>query len=493
MLAHELSPAAVFSILVNTCMGIGFLAIPYSTLRFGLMGAVTITLGLGALAVCTGLWVATTLSLTWALTRTKQDPEISAQTPLSASEDKTDTCDHGNFEIGTSFQMSFVKLIGVLYGDACQKCATSVLTLVLVIALWSFAAIFAGSMAAIVPAPLIGGTCDVYGEWTDPTCASRYYLYLAIFAVLMVLLTLVRLREQQSFQLAMTVCRIVLGVAIVGDCIRMLSLGEAPPHPGHGADESAHVVGSTSGSIYRSDRFPSSPSPWNVNLDRGPQHIALVTAALTVHMVIPDAVHDLADKKRNLLPTIGAALAFCAVVYCLLSGAVVLTYGAWTRPVCTLNWVNYTAGQPVAGPFAIAFRSFVILVPVLDVTAAYPILAQSLAANLDAAIHSETGDRPAWYLALSCAVGPLIGAALVYDAAETLGWCGVLLVPFVFILPQLLLLRAEHLCLKEFSDDQVHTSTYWCWHCDRRLVLASLFIGILLCALSFVSVFSSLF
>merc|ERR1719253_1542339 len=110
----------------------------------------------------------------------------------------------------------------------------------------------------------------------------------------------------------------------------------------------------------------------------------------------------------------------------MVSASVVSAFGSWTHPVCTLNWVNYTAGEPHAGPVAIMFRLFVILMPVFDVTAAYPILAQSLASNLQAVVSAEHYDSP-WYLRLICAVGPLVGAALVYDAATTLGWCGILL------------------------------------------------------------------
>jgi hypothetical protein len=217
--------------------------------------------------------------------------------------------------------------------------------------MWSFAAIFASSMVAVVPAPFIGGTCDVYDDWDNDACASRYYVYLVIFAVLMSLLSLIHLSEQQGFQFAMTLCRICLVVAIVGDCLRMASHGEAPPHPGRMKDDSSHIVPTgdgSSGDHYDADRWPSVSSPLHTNIWRSPQHISLATAALTVHMIIPDAVHDLGNKKRNLLPTVGAALAFCMVVYCIVSVAVVMTFGEWTRPVCTLNWVNYTAGEPVA-------------------------------------------------------------------------------------------------------------------------------------------------
>lgn len=490
----ELSPPIVFAFLVNTCMGIGFLAIPYSTLKFGLLSGLAATLLLGLLAICTGLWIATTLSLTWALVRSKGDPEIAARTPVISSESDV-LCKEDRFDIGKSMQMSYVKLVGLLYGDWTQNLLGLVLALVLVTAMWSYAAIFASSMAAIVPAPFLGGTCDVYDDWADSACASRYYLYLAAFAVLMVLLSLVHLREQKTFQVAMTLCRVVLGVAIIGDCLRMLALEEAPPHPASGGGASAHVVPAGEDGAthhYHADRWPSVPSPWRVNLQHGPQHIALATAALTVHMVIPDAVHDLSDKKRYLFPTVGASLAFCAIVYCFVSAAVVQTFGAWTRPVCTLNWVNYTAGRPVAGPLAIALRSFIILMPVFDVMAAYPILAQSLASNLQSVISPETDGRPAWYLRLVCALGPLLGASIVYDAAQTLGWCGILLVPFVFILPQLLLVKAEQLCIKEFGEDSVHTSIYWRWYCDRHVVLGGLFIGSVLTLVSAFSVLSGL-
>jgi len=177
-----------------------------------LLPAVAVTIGLGILAICTGVWITTTLSFTWALTRSKG--EISTHVPVTSIDHELATCKEDKFDIGRSMQMSYVKLIGMLYGDASQQIATALLTLVLVIAMWSYAAIFASSMAAVMPIPFIGGTCDVYGEWADQACASRYYLYLFLFALLMVTLSLIQLREQKSFQLPTFVCA-AIGIALL--------------------------------------------------------------------------------------------------------------------------------------------------------------------------------------------------------------------------------------------------------------------------------------
>lgn len=495
MVKDGISPYVAFSFLVNACMGIGFLALPYSSLRFGLIASLIVTILLGILATLSALWIATTLSLAWALSRSNKlhaDSDVTARVPIATKSERGDRDkDDDQFEIGHSMQMSYVKLIGMLFGDGLQNVTMSALAFVLVISMWSFAAIFASSMAAIVPAPFIGGTCDVYDDWEDDTCASRYYLYLAIFALMMSLLSLAHLAEQQKFQLAMTLCRICLVIAIVGDCMRIATMEEAPPHPGMRQEEASHIVpvgGRSSVAHYDPDRWPSVPSPLQTNAWRGCHHIALATAALTVHMVIPDAVHDLTDKRKTLLPTLGSALAFCTFVYCIISIAVVMTFGKWTRPVCTLNWVNYTAGEPTASAFAMTFRTVVILIPVLDVTAAYPILSQSLAANVSSVLWPTSTERSTWYLRLLCSLIPLIGASFVYNAAQTLGWCGVLLVPFVFILPQLLLEKAERLCVSEFGEKKVHASVYWRWYCNRNLVIGGLCFGSVLSVVSFFEV-----
>ncbi|CAK0878894.1 unnamed protein product [Prorocentrum cordatum] len=124
------------------------------------------------------------------------------------------------------------------------------------------------------------------------------------------------------------------------------------------------------------------------------------------------------------------------------------TFGDWTKPVCTLNWVHYTAGRPAAGWGAVLFRSWLLIVPTVDVTGAYPVLATALASTMRPCFPSTDGS---WQLRVACALLPVVGAAVVSDLPYLLGCVGLCMLLFVFILPPIMILRAESLCLRHFG------------------------------------------
>merc|ERR1719281_196167 len=216
------------------------------------------------------------------------------------------------------------------------------------------------------------------------------------------ILSLMRLKEQKEFQIGMTLVRLLLVALMLGDCIRMLVLHEAPSVPGGFEGAHAAPLGSTAdGPLYNPHNFPDVQPLSHMNLAHLGNHIAMVTFAITVHVVIPEATHDLRNKAQNLIPTITFALLFCAVIYILMGLIVPLTFGNWVQPVNSLNWANFTGGQLEASMAAIIFRSFIILVPVVDITAAYPILVLSLASNIHSMIlssdeSSKAHSTPGW-------------------------------------------------------------------------------------------------
>merc|ERR1719242_1584252 len=114
--------------------------------------------------------------------------------------------------------------------------------------------------------------------------------------------------------------------------------------------------------------------------------------------MLPEAVRELAGKRTHMLPTVFAALAFCTVGYCLVAIAVVTTFGTWTRPICTLNWVNYTAGESEPGTMAFLVRSLILLVPIFDITSAYPVFALVLASNVHGSLGKASSLEPPFLL-----------------------------------------------------------------------------------------------
>eukprot|EP00929_Paragymnodinium_shiwhaense_P034892 TRINITY_DN18930_c0_g1_i1.p1 TRINITY_DN18930_c0_g1~~TRINITY_DN18930_c0_g1_i1.p1 ORF type:complete len:521 (+),score=78.36 TRINITY_DN18930_c0_g1_i1:150-1712(+) len=495
-----LSGAAGASFIINACMGMGFLAMPYSFMLFGVLPSLLVTMVLGVLSLLTGLWIGVTMSLASALCRGSQDEAIRERVPLRSGEIQQEKTPFGAeaspatvvkhlsdsggpdvFEVSRSFQLTYTSLVELVLGVSASHVTVAAMCFAVVGALWSYAALVASSLAAMVPLPGFAAPCDVYADWSQPHCRTVYYTYLSIFGGITTILTVLDLKHQKAFQIAMTLCRILLVVAMVGDCIRMVALDEAPPQPGSSSSTVAQHHGGDVGAseqLYDPTAFPARPSLWHVDFYHAPQLVAVAAGALAVHPMIPDVARELRDKKTSMLPSIFVSLTCCLFFYCLIGAVVPMAFGHWVRPVCSLNWVSYTAGHPRADIWAKSFRQFVLLVPVVDITAAYPIIAQTLASNLYTTIVGPGADGVPFYWRLVCGVLPLFGAALVFDVAVVFGWTGVLTLPFIFIMPQLMLLRAEEMCCKEFGAKAVYESTYWRWYCHRRLVQAALVVGV---------------
>lgn len=462
--AHSLGPTTALAIIVNACMGMGFLSLPYTSVRLGPTVAMVVTLLLGGMALLTALWTAVCLSLTAALGRPGGDPEVMARAPARQEHVPED-----RFSLDSFVFAAYSEMLRALFGDAVWRLASLCLALALAVVMWAYAALVSSTLTSMVPLPFLGGPCDAYSA-ESAHCRAVYGAYLAAFAVLVTALSACSFREQRGFQVSMTSLRLLLVCCILGDCLRMKLLDEAPPPPGAIKGHATH-----GGEVaYDPHRFPEIPAFSEFQPHSLLQHVAVAMAALTVHMIIPEAVEELAEKPKNLLPTVGGAMAFCILVYILVSAAVAFTFGHWTLPVCTLNWAHNTFGEPTAGYGALAFRAFLLLVPTLDVTGAYPVLASSLAGTLRLFVGTET----TWRLKAGCALLPSLGAALVKDLPRLLGVVGLLMLVFVFVLPPLLLMSAEDRCVKAFGEEALRGSPYWRWHCDRRIARAVLVLGV---------------
>lgn len=467
-----IDPTTAVAIIVNACMGMGFLSLPYTSIRMGPVVAIFVTLALGVVALLTALWTAIALSLTAALGRPGGDPEVITRAPL-AHDPEPGRPGKDPFNLDTPVFAAYTEIVRALFGDWMWWLASGVLCIALLVVMWAYAALVAGTLSAMVPVPYVGGPCNIYNE-EDTRCQRVYQAYLLVFGLVGVALSAYSFKEQRHFQIIMSAARLLLVLSIIGDCARMRITGEAPPPPGD--DSVGHAPTGPAVPSYNPTTFPSMPSPMAFKPTALPSHVAVAMAAFTVHIVIPEAVKDLNDKPRNMLPTVGCALGLCIVVYALVSASVAFTFGDWTKPVCTLNWMHYTAGRPAAGWGAVLFRSGLLIVPTVDVAGAYPVLATVLASTMRPCFPSMDGS---WQLRVVCALCPVVGAAVVSDLPYLLGCVGLFMLFFVFIIPPMMILRAESLCLKHFGAEALYSSTYWRWHCDSRITSSLLALGIL--------------
>lgn len=320
--ADGLSPLVVGCIIVNACMGAGFLTLPYAFARAGLLaGAVTVA-ALTVLAVLSAAYVVDTMH----------------------------ACGKRTAASGLLQTMpDFSSMVAAAYGDRAQGWSRVFLSVTLEMFLWTYASLVSSTFASRLP--LAGEACNIYVDGHE--CQQNYRAWLGVFGCVVVVTSYLELREQVWFQLLLTGARAVVVTLLVGDSVRLLAFGLPRPHPGKGD--------------------PGMPPPAAGFGIEGVGDVVTVTIfALAVHFVLPETLRELAEPSMAFRTSFGA-IAVCGLVYVLVGVTVAAAFGRWTVPVCTLNWANSELHF---------WRDVLSFLPVVDVAATYPIIATCVAANL---------------------------------------------------------------------------------------------------------------
>jgi len=215
---HRLNEWAVVCFTVNVIMGSGFLDVPHAMFSAGIIPGVATLVGVTVMQ-----WIATCL-LAEVVARShallsKRDFAVSpVLVPLakreceSASKENLGTWEDGLpvLEVPSETSFEVMALCRLHLGRTIEAVVGCFVLLYLLGTLWSYADVFASSLASAVPIIGINGeqTCAVYaagpdGEpslTTDPACLELYYAWLIIFAVSMSFVCLFELEEQVAFQ-----------------------------------------------------------------------------------------------------------------------------------------------------------------------------------------------------------------------------------------------------------------------------------------------------
>lgn len=361
-----------------------------------------------------------------------------------------------------------------LYGTTAMVVYGVLLSLVMYGLLWAFGTVFAASLAANVPTPLTNYvTCDNERETT--ACVGPYRAFLLLFAVIVVPLSLVDLREQRVVQMIMTGTRGVVLLVMIGTVVAapacdgvafaVKSGGEVDPAF---VDRGMHVA-----EYFR-------PSGMGVL-------VPTTIFALIFHYSVPVLSHEVADKTalRGIFLT---AFAVAAGSYVSLAIIVSTYFRDTVNTQCNLNWKDYVgcaasdAGAESASGWAKAARFFVLIFPAIDVLSGFPLNAITLGNNLLAAVmglpapmmesderwvdtvcpaacrrrgqrySAVEGDVAAEEAArvrrrqfrlkllfrLLAAVPPLVGAFFISDLGKILDFTGLFAIPIATLVPCIL-------------------------------------------------------
>lgn len=393
------------------------MGMPYAFFNAGyILGALCLGI-VSVMALFTALWLPDVMARAEALT--KKD-ELLFLEDNAVGHEITDR----KFEVN--------QLVNLFMGLNARRFYDFLCAIYFIGSLWSYASVFASSVASNVPVSFLNGGsyCDVYKDHSS-SCSSVYLFWLLIFALIVVPLTCMDLTEMAWMQVTLAIFRFVsLGTMIITS---LIGIGSYPN------SELSSDVSRTS-APYLSD---APAFDWTGLRVAFP--IAIYSQVF--HHSIPILAQPMTNKKA--IPKIfTGVLSTTFFLYSFLGVVVALYYGSAVQQTCTLNWNHYTGSSSPDRPGFASFISYlVVLFPALDVISAFPLNAITLGNGMCTAFTSSPGQshapiappkRVLLIFRLCAAIPPLIGAALVKDLAPVLQYTGCVGVLLAFVFPTVL-------------------------------------------------------
>lgn len=170
--------------------------------------------------------------------------------------------------------------------------------------LWAFGSVFGSAMSATLP--LSSSSENI-----------TYWVYLTVFAGIVIPLTCMELNEQIYTQVFLAFCRLLVAALIVGTAAHAYLTDDAILN--HAKD--APMVDWTGVTVI----LP----------------IAAYAFAFTQSM---PALSEPVANKSQLATIFQCTVCVCLVGYVLIGAGVVLAFGSAVQSSCNLNWMDYTAG-----------------------------------------------------------------------------------------------------------------------------------------------------
>lgn len=205
---------------------------------------------------------------------------------------------------------------------------------------WSFAAVAASAWAVNIPFRNFGDTeiCeeDAFQYNTIPfgACLNSYYFCLAMFAVIVVTLSMFDLKEQAFIQFVLGIMRFITVFAMVVYCIvRLTEGGDACLEELNNPENITSPVNVNM--IYTVAKFDG--KGWLLA-------VPIFTYAFTFHTGISSLTHPVTRKKYLHLMILSSFIA-AMISYLSLGIIVPLWFRASIQETVTLNWVSWKVSK----------------------------------------------------------------------------------------------------------------------------------------------------
>lgn len=328
-------------------------------------------------------------------------------------------------------------------------------------AMTGYAAVFASSFTESVHLPGLdyssvpGGECNLYAEYVPEVCVFAYRLYMVLFALLVIPLSLKDLAEQVIIQALLCLFRFVAIAIMVVTTLRAAYIEPYDPL------DSPHET----------------PPYWSTMkwLDQSGLGIAFTVAMYSqiTHHAAPGIVAPMKNKASVKAIFLSVFLSTFAV-YSLLGSVTSLYFGSHTEEVISFNWLHWDgyifgAKADVANrPQWATFLSYIIvLFPPIDIVSAYPLNGITLGNTFFQAIPRDlsgngTDKAVKRFCRLAASIPPLIVASLVWRLTKILRFCGLAGFFIAFIFPAYL--EYKSLAFTTEAYGRKASRTFLTWH-----------------------------
>ncbi|RHY07038.1 hypothetical protein DYB28_001571 [Aphanomyces astaci] len=326
-------------------------------------------------------------------------------------------------------KIDFSVIGDIFAGSMGYSIVQTVLVLYCLGSLWSYASIFASSIASMVFTYAWDDSCDAYALDATVACVDMYYVSMVLFSVVAISMVLMDLGDQATIQKFLSVYRIVaLFVMLVTLLIKLTY---------DGYDVVADRVASREAWAFNWHNFSAGFGP--------------TLLALNCQYNMPDALQPLhaTEKSKARLITFGA-MTISAVFYLLLGVLGAISFDT-VNPLASLMWSDFTGcgngwtACPSGKPTWIGsiVHIVVLMFPVVNVTSTYPMVGLTVGGNiltsLPKAWTAPLGPSRARTLSrLIAAVPPLVLAAIfkkldaIFTFAGFFGFALGLIIPCWF-------------------------------------------------------------
>jgi amino acid permease len=429
---------------VNTVMCTGFLAIPWVFQSAGWLLGICLLAFFAFQSAWLSFMLLETMSRTEALAVLEDLGEPAEKTTLikaanlfrttpsypQAAATYTRITEHASRLEISDRRMDCTSIVRLLFGETTSKVYLAGFSFVFFGVMTSYCSVFASSFASTVA---IGNyeTCSVYQSF-DWDCRWKYSVYLAVFVLAEVILTLTSFEEQRVLQSVMACFRFLSILIIILTCLNAVhtSLGIA--------GKNLH------------DDYPNA-----VNLVFLAPAILISQFSFIYQPQLPSIAQSVQDRKSTLNKVVVMCSVTVFIVYCAL-GLLVPAAVNDLPVLCTIAYRDYSAGYPAAERpvWAALVSHIVVLFPAIDVVTTYPIIAISLSHNIFTLKYGSAKQVPYHFdkgVRLLCAALPGCFAFFYYDLSTILSMTSYLalalipmMIPLMFNASRSLVEAASH-------------------------------------------------